>query len=292
MQAHRVRHGYAVGRRRPAARRHRGYRVHIRRHREEFRQGDRESDRGRHKARQNPVLLARGAAGGKPQENADGDVGGYPRHHHQVCGPHAQPLHARVRLPAEAARQGARVPRGVRADRPPARHAHRQGIYGGRLAEVPRPGRLPRDRGEPRGAQHAAQAVRRKHKGADPQPRGAADPRRVHRGARQEHQRHLPQDVHPGQRASTRSTTCSRCASSSTRSSTATTCSASCTTCSRRCRTASRTIFRRRSRTCTSRCTRPSSARRASRSRCRSAPGRCTTPPNTALRRTGNTSSA
>lgn len=37
---------------------------------------------GRHKARQDPVLLARGAAGGKPQKNADGDVGGHPRHHH------------------------------------------------------------------------------------------------------------------------------------------------------------------------------------------------------------------
>ena len=92
-------------------------------------------------------------------------------------------------------------------------------------------------------------------------------------------------------RASTRSTTCSRCASSSTRSSTATTCSASCTTCSRRCRTASRTIFDAEAEHV------PVAAHDRHQQggipfECRSAPGRCTTPPNTASRRTGNTSSA
>ena len=56
--------------------------VHVRRDREAVRQGNCKPDRGRHKARQDPVLLARGAAGGKPQKNADGDVGGHPRYHH------------------------------------------------------------------------------------------------------------------------------------------------------------------------------------------------------------------
>ena len=70
-----------------------------------------------------------------------------------------------------------------------------------------------------------------------------------------------------GARSSTRSTTCSACASSWTPSATATAPSASCTTCGRRCPTASRTTSRRRRPTCTSRCTRRSSALPASRSK-------------------------
>ena len=61
------------------------------------------------------------------------------------------------------------------------------------------------------------------------------------------------------------------------------------TPCGTRSRDASRTTSTRRSSTCTSRCTRRSSARTASPSRCRSGPRRCTAAPSTASPRTGAT---
>ena len=64
---------------------------------------------------------------------------------------------------------------------------------------------------------------------------------------------------------------------------------ASSTRSGRRCPAASRTTSRCPSRTCTSRCTRRSSARGASGSRSRSAPTRCTASPSAASRRTGST---
>ena len=65
--------------------------------------------------------------------------------------------------------------------------------------------------------------------------------------------------------------------------------SASSTRCGSRCPGASRTTSRSRSRTCTSRSTRPWSGRRASASRSRSGPPRCTGSPRRASPRTGRT---
>ena len=74
-------------------------------------------------------------------------------------------------------------------------------------------------------------------------------------------------------------------------STTAGRCSARCTRCGTPSRGGSRTTSTRRSSTCTSRCTRRSSARTASPSRSRSGPRRCTAAPSSASRRTGATRS-